>query len=80
MHLPGQSYGRRQDSPRGAAWRRTTPPVVRPFLPADEQALLARALERLGPRVRIRIERVAQIERTRNGKFRQIISRLSGEQ
>lgn len=47
---------------------------------ADEQALLARALERLGPRVRIRIERVAQIERTRNGKFRQIISRLSGEQ
>lgn len=30
---------------------------------ADEQALLARALERLGPRVRIRIERVAQIER-----------------
>ena len=47
---------------------------------ADEQALLARALERLGPRVRIRIERVAQIERTRNGKFRQIVSRLSGEQ
>ena len=44
------------------------------------QALLARALERLGPRVRIRIERVAQIERTRNGKFRQIVSRLSGEQ
>ena len=45
---------------------------------ADEQALLARALERLGPRVRIRIERVAQIARTRNGKFRQIVSRLSG--
>lgn len=47
---------------------------------AGEQELLARALERLGPRVTIRIERVARIERTRNGKFRQIVSRLSGEQ
>jgi len=36
-----------------------------------------RARERLGTQVIIRIERVAQIARTRNGKFRQIISRLS---
>ncbi|MBP6500963.1 MAG: phosphotransferase, partial [Thauera sp.] len=40
LHLAGQSYGRRQDNPRGAAWRTTTAQVVRPFLPADEQALL----------------------------------------
>ncbi len=44
----------------------------------DEQALLLRARERLGEQVIIRIERVAQIARTRSGKFRQIVSRLSG--
>lgn len=43
-------------------------------------ALDGRARDRLGERVNIRIERVAHIERTRNGKFRQIVSRLSGEQ
>ena len=43
-----------------------------------EMALLQRARERLGTQVIIRIERVAQIARTRNGKFRQIVSRLSG--
>jgi phenylacetate-coenzyme A ligase PaaK-like adenylate-forming protein len=46
----------------------------------EELALDSRARDRLGERVNIRIERVASIERTRNGKFRQIVSRLSGEQ
>lgn len=40
LHLAGQSYGRRQDNPRGAAWRTATAEVVRPFLQPDEQALL----------------------------------------
>ena len=40
LHLAGQSYGRRQDNPRGSAWRTATARVVRPFLPAAEQALL----------------------------------------
>ena len=44
----------------------------------EEQALLLRARDRLGAQVIVRIERVAQIARTRNGKFRQIVSRLSG--
>ena len=39
-HLAGRSYGRRQDNPRGAAWRTATAKVVRPFLQPDEQALL----------------------------------------
>ncbi len=46
----------------------------------DEQALLLRARERLGQQVIIRIERVDEIPRTRNGKFRQIVSRLSGSE
>lgn len=40
LHLAGQSYGRRQDNPRGAAWRTTTAAEVRPFLFTEEQALL----------------------------------------
>ena len=40
LHLAGLSYGRRQDNPRGAAWRSATAARVRPYLPADEQALL----------------------------------------
>ncbi|CAI08377.1 putative homoserine kinase protein [Aromatoleum aromaticum EbN1] len=40
LHLAGLSYGRRQDNPRGAAWRDVAAARVRPFLPADEQALL----------------------------------------
>ncbi len=40
LHLAGQSYGRRQDNPRGPAWRTATAQAVRGFLPADEQALL----------------------------------------
>ncbi|TXH41200.1 MAG: phenylacetate--CoA ligase family protein [Burkholderiaceae bacterium] len=46
----------------------------------DEQALRLRARERLGQQVIIRIERVDEIPRTRNGKFRQIVSRLSGSE
>lgn len=40
LHLAGLSYGRRQDNPRGAAWRSATAARVHPFLPADEQGLL----------------------------------------
>lgn len=46
----------------------------------DEQALLQRARERLGEQVIVRIERVADIPRTRNGKFRQIVSRIGGSE
>ncbi|NMF88367.1 homoserine kinase [Aromatoleum petrolei] len=40
LHLAGLSYGRRQENPRGAAWRTAAAARVRPFLPEDEQALL----------------------------------------
>ena len=40
LHLAGLSYGRRQDNPRGAAWRRAPPAPGRPVQPADEQGLL----------------------------------------
>ena len=40
LHLAGLSYGRRQDNPRGAAWRNATAQRVRPYLAPDEQALL----------------------------------------
>lgn len=40
LHLAGQSYGRRQDNPRGPAWRRETAAAVRDFLPVDERELL----------------------------------------
>ena len=40
LHLAGLSYGRRQENPRGAAWRTAAAARVRPYLPADEQALL----------------------------------------
>ncbi len=40
LHLAGQSYGRRQDNPRGAQWRRFTAARVREHLPADERTLL----------------------------------------
>ena len=50
LHLAGQSYGRRQENPRGAAWRAATAQVVRPFLPADEQArIIAQAHGGRGP-------------------------------
>lgn len=40
LHLAGLSYGRRQDNPRGAAWRAASASRVRAQLPPDEQALL----------------------------------------
>lgn len=46
----------------------------------EEQALMLRARERLGEQMGISIERVAQIPRTPNGKFRQIVSRLNGSE
>lgn len=44
MHIAGQSYGRQFDNPRGPRWWREVAPQVMPFLPADEQALLAEEL------------------------------------
>ena len=40
LHLAGLSYGRKQDNPRGSAWRCATAARVRPFLTTGEQALL----------------------------------------
>lgn len=40
LHLAGQSYGRRQDNPRGPAWRAATAQAVHSLLPADERSLL----------------------------------------
>jgi homoserine kinase type II len=40
LHLAGQRFGRRQDNPRGPAWRERTAQAVRPYLPPDEQQLL----------------------------------------
>lgn len=40
LHLAGQSYGRRQDNPRGSRWRTRTAARVRPHLDADQRALL----------------------------------------
>ncbi len=40
LHLAGQSYGRRQENPRGHAWREATAQAVRDFLPEDERRLL----------------------------------------
>jgi len=46
------------------------------FGPADEAAVLAAARRRLGPSTAIVIERVAAIERGRNGKLRFVVSEL----
>ncbi len=40
LHLAGQSYGRRLENARGAAWRADTGARVRAHLGADERALL----------------------------------------
>lgn len=40
LHLAGLSYGRRQENPRGPAWRARTAARLQGHLPADEQALL----------------------------------------
>lgn len=40
LHLAGQSYGRRQENPRGPQWRIRTAARLQGLLPADEEALL----------------------------------------
>lgn len=40
MHIAGQSFNQVMPNPRGAAWRTTTAPQVRPFLDAGQAALL----------------------------------------
>ncbi len=40
MHIAGQSFSQIMPNPRGAAWRAATAPLVRPFLDADQAALL----------------------------------------
>ena len=40
LHLAGRSYGRRQPNPRGAHWRAQAAVLLRPYLSADEVALL----------------------------------------
>ena len=41
LHIAGQSFSQIMPNPRGAAWRATTAPQVRPFLDAPQAALLA---------------------------------------
>jgi len=40
MHIAGQSFSQVMPNPRGAAWRAVTAPQVRPFLDAEQTALL----------------------------------------
>ncbi len=40
MHIAGQSFSQVMPNPRGVAWRAATAPQVRPFLDADQAALL----------------------------------------
>ncbi len=40
MHIAGQSFSQVMPNPRGAAWRAATAPQVRPFLDAEQAALL----------------------------------------
>ncbi|MDO8291329.1 MAG: homoserine kinase [Gallionella sp.] len=40
MHIAGQSFSQIMPNPRGAAWRTATAPQVRPFLDAEQAALL----------------------------------------
>jgi homoserine kinase type II len=40
MHIAGQSFSQIMPNPRGAAWRVATAPQVRPFLDAQQAALL----------------------------------------
>ncbi len=40
MHIAGQSFSQIMPNPRGAAWRAATAPLVRPFLDAQQAALL----------------------------------------
>jgi phenylacetate-CoA ligase len=43
---------------------------------SDEAMLLAAFRDRLGDRVRIKVDYVAEIPRTQNGKFRWVISKV----
>ncbi|MFN3986192.1 MAG: homoserine kinase [Rhodocyclaceae bacterium] len=45
LHLAGQSYGRRQDNPRGPEWRLRTAARLQGHLPADDQAMLDAELD-----------------------------------
>lgn len=47
------------------------------FAPADEQAILTAARQRLGPSVCVRVEYVERIERTAAGKFPFVVSELA---
>ena len=47
------------------------------FTEADETALVHGLQERLGNDVSIRVERVTNLERTKSGKFKWVISRVS---
>jgi homoserine kinase type II len=40
MHIAGQSFSQIMPNPRGATWRATTAPLVRPFLDAQQASLL----------------------------------------
>ncbi|WP_341676036.1 homoserine kinase [Niveibacterium sp. SC-1] len=44
LHLAGQSYGRKQENPRGAAWRAAAAAAVMPHLPVADAALLQEEL------------------------------------
>ena len=45
MHLAGLSFAHNMPNPRGAAWRAATAPQVRPFLAAEQAALLDSEIE-----------------------------------
>jgi len=46
------------------------------FSTQDEQQLIAGLVERLGASVTVRVERVAELERSRSGKFKWVISKV----
>lgn len=46
------------------------------FSAQDEQQLIAGLTERLGANVTVRVERVTELERTRSGKFKWVISKV----
>jgi len=45
---------------------------------ADTQHLLREFRERLGEDVRVRVTKVAELERSRSGKFKWVVSKVSG--
>jgi phenylacetate-CoA ligase len=50
---------------------------TRDFGPADEQEIIARVQQRLGPRVQVVVEKVDAIPRTKAGKFKAVVSLLT---